>query len=223
MGKGTAATALPYDFDTDLMDRVKAHGKPFLRIYPFSPTAVVAGRGSDLAQEIYLSHVISDHIPLYRRKGGGCSVVLDPGNLIVSLAFPAPGIAGIKPYFNGACDWLLAGLHRAGFKGVYRDGTFDLVLEDRKIAGSCFYRTKGAAFFSAALLVSPDLSAMDRYLAFPPRQPDYRKSRPHREFVTGLDRYEPGLTPQILAKRLSFLSHDRDNLKFLVPDNPVRN
>jgi lipoate-protein ligase A len=76
------------------------------------------------------------------------------------------------------------------------------VKEDWKIGGSCFYRAKGIAYYSAAVLVTPDLDAMDRYLAHPPREPVYRRSRSHKAFVSGLDRWFPELTAEKLAQDL---------------------
>jgi lipoate-protein ligase A len=56
--------------------------------------------------------------------------------------------------------------------------------------------------YSATLLVDPDLDLVERYLAHPPREPEYRRGRPHRDFMGrlgGLDTTPPG---EILAGRL---------------------
>ncbi len=41
-------------------------------------------------------------------------------------------------------------------------------------------------YYQASLLVNPDLSLFERYLYYPPREPSYRRGRPHREFCTSL-------------------------------------
>nr|WP_321415233.1 hypothetical protein [uncultured Desulfobacter sp.] len=92
---------------------------------------------------------------------------------------------------------------RSGLTGIYQDGISDIVKENRKIGGSCFYRAKGIAYYSAAILVTPDLGAMDRYLAHPPREPVYRGNRSHKAFVSGLDRWFPELTAKKLSQDLS--------------------
>lgn len=201
--KKPEAGVLPFDFDNPLMTAVAKGSGPQVSVYPFFFPAVVAGRGTDLAQEIHLTRVRSDGVRLFRRPGGGCSVFLDPGNLIVSLAFPAEGFGNVQALFDSASSEVIQGLERAGIPGVYQDGISDLVIEDRKIGGSCFYRAKGLAYYSAALLVNPDLDSMDRYLLHPPREPAYRKGRAHREFVAGLDRLHPGLSPERLGLRLT--------------------
>jgi lipoate---protein ligase len=86
-----------------------------------------------------------------------------------------------------------------GLTGIYQDGVSDLVLENRKVGGSSFYRSKGLAYYTASLLVSTDLDAMDRYLFHPPREPAYRRHRGHQTFVMRLDRAFPGLVPATLA------------------------
>lgn len=192
---------LPYDFDDDLMAHALAGKGPVVRTRPFGSEAVVLGRGSDPQTEIYIPRIIADRIPVYRRKGGGCPVFLDPGNLIVSLVLPAPGIGGIRDLFHGCTQWLVQRLLNMGVAGVYKDGISDLVVRGHKIGGTCFYRTSGFAYYAAAILVNPDLDLMDRYLPHPPREPDYRRGRPHKNFVAGLNRFLSGITAQTLAKK----------------------
>ena len=167
---------------------------PVCKIYPFGHRAVVAGRGSRLSLELNLTRLRRDKIPVYRRRGGGCAVFLDSGNLIVSIAFPAEGFGNVGPLFTKACRRVIRGLEASGITGVHQDGISDLVIDDRKIGGTCFHRSKGMAYYSAALLVTPDLDAMESYLFHPPREPAYRRGRPHRDFVTGLASFFPGLT-----------------------------
>lgn len=191
-----------YDFDDDLMDKLENSATPLLKVYPFPFRAIVAGRGSCLDQEIRLDRALADHVPVYRRKGGGCSVFLDPGNLIVSIAFPARGFSGIQQLFNMASQWLIRALSNLNIKGINQDGVSDLVIDSQKIGGSCFYRAKGLGYYSASILVAPDLAAMAHYLKYPPREPDYRKGRSHGNFVQGLGTFFPDLTADFLARQL---------------------
>lgn len=191
-----------YAFDQHLLDRVRHTGKPKIAIYPFAFPAVVAGRGSDLETEIRLSRCARDQMPVFRRKGGGCSVFLDSGTLIVSMILPAKGFAGIQHLFNQCNHSLIQALETAGLSGIYQDGVSDLVLADRKVGGTSLYRSNNLAYYSASLLVSTDLDAMDRYLFHPPREPDYRKHRSHKDFVMRLDNAFSGMTPATLADEL---------------------
>jgi lipoate-protein ligase A len=202
LAHGLIHNVLPFDFDNDLLKLMKNANLPKFRVYPFPFKAIVAGRGSDLEREIRLRLCLQDNIPLYRRHGGGCSVFLDPGNLIVSIAFPAQGFSGIQRLFNRCNDWLIKGFESLGLTGLYADGVSDLVIDNRKIGGSCFYRTKGFGYYSAAILVSPDIESMEKYLYPPPREPSYRKKRSHKNFVIGLDTIISGMTINRLVQGL---------------------
>lgn len=195
-------TVRPFAFDDDLLARVKQTGREAVRIYPFSERAVVAGRGSTLSLELNPESIRERRVSLFRRLGGGCSVYLDPGNLIVSIAFPAEGFGNIAPLFDLAGGRLIQALDQAGISGVYKAGISDLVIRDRKVGGSCLYRTRGLAYYSASLLVSPDLETMAACLSHPPREPAYRQGRSHQAFVAGLNHFYPELTPSGLQTGL---------------------
>jgi lipoate-protein ligase A len=114
-------------------------------------------------------------------------VVLDPGNVIVSVVLPVTGIGGNKKHFARLSAWLIAGLAQIGFEEITPNGISDLVLGDRKVAGSCIYRSKEILYYSASLLVAPEVELMERYLEHPPREPEYRRGRSHADFVRGLE------------------------------------
>ncbi len=176
-----------YDLDDTMVEATRADGKPRLKIYPYDKVAVVLGRGSDAEAEVHMDAVQAHGVPVYRRTGGGCSVVLDPGNVIVSLALPATGFGRNNAYFDAITQWLIQGLERIGVHGVARDGVSDLVLGNRKVSGSCIRRFKDYLYFSATLLVRPDIDAVARYLKHPPREPKHRGGRDHTDFMGSLE------------------------------------
>jgi len=178
---------VPFGDDDDLVDALRRDGKPHVRVYRSDRVRVILGRGSNVESEVHLARIREDNVPLERRAGGGCAVVLDPGNVIVSVVLPIPGLGETRRWFKYCCDWLAAGLERCGVNGVHVSGISDLAIGDRKIAGTALHRSKGLLYFSASLLVTPRLELLDRYLPHPPREPDYRSKRPHRAFVIGLN------------------------------------
>ncbi len=91
---------IPYDRDDEMMERTRGDGQPRVRVYRFDHVAVVIGRGGHQDLELRTKNITADGVPLYKRPGGGCSVVLDPGNAIVSLALPVPGIGRIRTAFD---------------------------------------------------------------------------------------------------------------------------
>jgi lipoate-protein ligase A len=175
-----------YDRDEDLIEAVLADGLARVRVLSYPETTVVIGRSGKERVELDLDAIAADDVPVLRRRGGGCSVVLDPGNAIVSVVLPMPGMAGITRAFDRISDWLIEALARLGVPGVTQRGVSDLVFRDRKIGGSCIYRRAGLLYYSTTLLVDPDLELVERYLAHPPREPDYRGGRSHRDFMGSL-------------------------------------
>ena len=125
-------------------------------------------------------------MPILRRRGGGCAVLLDPGNVVVSAALAARGIGDNLRHFARLSRWLIDGLDRLGIHGLRQAGISDLAVGQRKVGGACIYRSRGLLFYTASLLVAPDLERMERYLRHPPREPDYRAGRRHRDFVGAL-------------------------------------
>jgi lipoate-protein ligase A len=194
-----AGVVLPYVLDDELAAATAADGRPRVRVYRPDRVSVVLGRGSRAQTELHLDEVHADGIPLMRRAGGGCSVVLDPGNVIVVAAVPQRGLPHIRRLFAALSAWMLDGLARAGVRGVHREDVSDLALGDRKIGGASLYLPRDAALYGVSLLVEPDVVRMERYLAHPPREPDYRRGRRHADFVGRL----ADLPEQWTAERLA--------------------
>lgn len=199
---------LPYDFDDELMEQTRGDGQPRVCVYPWKGVAVVIGRGGKQHLELDTQAIQADKVPLYKRPGGGCAVVLDPGNIVVSVALPLPGLSGIKTAFGVISQWLSTELEAMGVLGVTQEGVSDLVIDDLKIGGSCIYRTRNLLYYSTTLLVDPDLEMVHRYLPHPPREPHYRRGRVHSDFMGHLPPVKAGETPDIwaseLQKRLQF-------------------
>ena len=172
-----------YAHDDHIIESTRSGGLPALALHRPEGVMVVLGRGSDPRVELNVSSCVSDRVQVVRRSGGGCSVVLDPGNLVVSVSLAVNGLGRIRSHFDALTDWLIESLARVGVPGLVRAGVSDLVLDDRKIGGSCITRSRGLLLFSTTILVEPRVELMERYLAHPPREPGYRRGRPHRDFV----------------------------------------
>jgi lipoate-protein ligase A len=200
-----------YDFDDDLIETVSRGRQPAFKIYIAPLTAVVLGKGSKPEAELKMPNIRADGIPVLRREGGGCAVVLDAGNVIVSFALPVSGIKDNKRYFTRISGWLIESLKRAGVEGVRREGGSDLAMGDRKIGGSCIYRTNEILYYSTTLLVQADVFLMERYLRHPPREPDYRRGRTHRDFVGNIN---DGFTPESLSDDLKKVLNERETMIF---------
>ncbi len=183
---------IPYDRDDDMMAATLRDQQTRLRAIRFDEVAVVIGRGGHQDRELHTENIAADNIPLYKRPGGGCSVVLDPRNVIISLTLPLAGVGHIKSTFEAITVWLIASLAAAGIPDVVSRGVSDLVLHNRKVGGSCVYRTRGLLYYSTTLLWDPDLNLVQKYLQHPPREPGYRAGRPHQDFMGRLTSYSGG-------------------------------
>lgn len=185
-----------------ILDRVRRDGQAAAEVYRYTEVSAVLGRGGKSELELDAGALDAADVPVLRRRGGGCAVVLDPGNLVVSVAVPLPGIGGITSSFATISRWLIEALAQCDIPGVKQMGVSDLVLDNRKIGGSCIYRSRGLLHYSTTLLVDPDLDLIDQFLPHPPREPDYRRGRQHRDFVTTLRAAGLADDPDALAARL---------------------
>jgi lipoate-protein ligase A len=192
----------PYSRDEQLIDATARTGAAAVRVEREPHLCVVVGRGGDVATEVHADRVARDGVPLLRRRGGGCAVVLDPGNVVLALALPVPGVGGITSAFAAIGRWIADRLADCGVAGVRQEGTSDLAVGDRKLGGSCIWRTRGLLSYATTVLVRPDIDLMERYLPHPPREPEYRRGRSHRDFVTSVAALGGPDDPDVLAPTL---------------------
>jgi lipoate-protein ligase A len=191
-----------YDFDDDIIEATRKDRQPRINIYrPTKPMAVL-GVASKPGIELNLDACLADQVPILRRHGGGCAVVIDPGNVVISMVVPIGGIRGISQYFNWLSLLLLAGLAEIGVPNVRRSGLSDIVINNRKVAGACVWCSKDFLYYSATLLVEPRIDLIERYLKYPPKEPPYRKGRAHRDFVGSLNMEMPTRSPDKIAREL---------------------
>lgn len=159
-----------------------------LRFWSWPTLAVVVGAGGKLDEEIDRDACRADQIAIARRSSGGGTVLLGPGCLLYSLILPMtadPSLADL----NASYRFLMGRLARALADvrdGIDWSGISDLVWQDRKISGNAQQRKRTHLLHHGTLLFDFDLSLIPRYLKHPPRMPEYRRGRPHREFVTNL-------------------------------------
>jgi lipoate-protein ligase A len=204
----------PYDLDDDLIAATLVDGQARVRVKRYQGKAVVLGRGGSPEAELHRDAIIDDGVPVLRRHGGGCAVFLDPGNVIVSVVWPLPGLGGIKNAFDEISSGLIATLADAGLPGVTQEGVSDLVLNGRKIGGSCIYRSRDLLYYSTTLLIDPELQLVERYLKQPPREPEYRRRRSHTEFMGSISNSLGALAAERLA-----LSLERPDLRRMMCGN----
>jgi lipoate-protein ligase A len=191
--------------DMLVLDRLDGSAGHAVAAYPVRKTEVVLGRSTSL-EEVHADRCRADRVPVLRRAGGGGVVVLSPGMVVISVA----GTSGIpfclREHMNLVNRRVMAALEGLGVGDLSLRGISDIALGDRKLLGSYLYRRRDLVLYQGSLLVNPDLGLIDRYLKHPRTEPDYRRGRPHADFLTSLRRQGYTLTPgQVAAEILEVL------------------
>jgi lipoate-protein ligase A len=181
-------------------DNIFIHGatsqeKPFVRIYEQDAIEIIHGPSCRIINsEIFVDRCKTDGVQITERRGGGGTVVLSPGVLVIIVVGDKKNnCESATDIFRRIHARLIIALCKAGIDDVVCAGISDLSVNGKKILGSSLYmgsigqRSKSPLFYyQSSLMVSNDISLMDRYLRHPLREPDYRRGRGHREFCTTL-------------------------------------
>jgi len=162
---------------------------PTLRFWEMAQPAVVLGMNSRLTEEVLLGACRADGVAIARRCSGGGAVVLAPGCLIFSLVLPSTGSSPLdaRSSITEVLNRLAAKLRDHGLE-VRPAGISDLAWQERKVSGNSQRRLRRYFLHHGTLLYDFDVHLAERYLPMPPRQPEYRRGRSHRQFLTNLPR-----------------------------------
>ncbi len=153
--------------------------------YP-SVLCVVVGQSGKLERSILLDAVIRDGLPVYRRPSGGEAVLLSPDTLVISAIITETDFRSPLIYFRIFNQLVKESLESLGIHRLEYRGISDIAIGEKKILGSAIYRTQRKIFYHAVLNVAMPNSAIAAYLSHPQKEPDYRRGRPHDQFVTSL-------------------------------------
>jgi lipoate-protein ligase A len=194
--------------DEALLDWAEAEDPEweFLRLWEAPQPMVVVGRSTRVDQEVHVDFCRERGIKVVRRSSGGASIVAGPGCLMYAVVLSyklRPELKDIPNahsfVLNCNADQLTAALRGAGT--VLHAGTSDLVVVEasdspavadfsasspRKFSGNSLRCRRTHLLYHGTLLYDFDLALVETCLRLPPRQPDYRQSRAHADFVTNL-------------------------------------
>ncbi len=197
----------------DLLDRYRQTGVPVYRLYEPPTLCAVLGASGKPAQDLLLEHLEADGVPWMKRRGGGGTVILGPGQVVLALVTTVESPFRNREYAAAINSWIVDSLALLGVNGVHPEGISDLAIGEKKIVGTSLYRTRLVLFYQASLLVSNDISVFTRYLAMPTKVPEYRAGRSHEEFCTTIAREGYAVTVRdvigamesVVSKRLPLL------------------
>jgi len=187
----------PGGAEDPLGESVADPARPWLRIFEPRDVRIVIGRHQRARREVLLDAARDDAVPIHRRFAGGGSVVLAPGMLVVALRTAVDGPDPQK-VFAGVNRALGQGIAAAcGIEPVCR-GHGDLAIREggseRKVVGASLRIVRARAFYLGVCLHRDAAAPMDRYLAHPSREPEYREGRSHGDFCTHLGRWCPEIS-----------------------------
>jgi lipoate-protein ligase A len=149
-------------------------------------TIIVLGQSNTPERSLILENVVSDGIPVTKRPTGGEAVILTPRMAVITVAREFPGLVRSRDFFMDVNGMILDLLSDLGVKNYSTRGISDLTIGHRKILGSSMHRRENRLVYHAVLNIAGDPSIFEKYLRHPAREPDYRRNRPHGEFVTSL-------------------------------------
>ncbi len=183
-----------YDLpDAELLSAPEPTG---YRIWRPERLYVVLGRANNAGDSLISGNILADDVPVYKRPSGGESVILSPRMVVFSAKIRFSKYMNTSATFRQINILLISRLSELNIKELGSKGISDISIGSRKIAGSSMYLLKESLFYHAVMNIDEDVSLMTRYLQHPKREPDYRKGRPHEEFVTSLSRegynFKPG-------------------------------
>lgn len=171
-------------------DQILQHAAEPVHIACWIPEQPVVVLGSSNKAELELNrdHCLEDHVKVYRRYGGGGAVVLHRGCVIVSIGMWVRELFENQRYFTLLNELLIQALAKEWplLKDLRQRGISDIVWQDRKIAGTSLFRSRNYLLYQASILVQDDIPLINRYLAHPSKEPDYRGKRDHGSFLTSL-------------------------------------
>jgi lipoate-protein ligase A len=163
-------------------------GGEVLRLWESPTYAVVVGSGGSIGHDVNEPACREDGVPVLRRASGGGTVVIGPGCLCFAVVMGydrAAGLREIAPSARYVLRWVADSL-RPVVPGVTVEAISDLAAGGLKFSGNAQQRKRRHFLHHGTLLCGFDLERVSRYLLPPERQPDYRRHRPHAEFVTNL-------------------------------------
>ena len=184
-------------------------GPEVLRFWEPQQYFVVVGYSNHIEREVNVAACRERRFPILRRCTGGGTVLQGPGCLNHSLILridydPAlQTITGTNRFVmernRAALETLLSGSSRrkeALFakseirnpkSEIYVCGHTDLAINGRKFSGNAQRRKRRTVLFHGTFLLDFDLVLVNRLLPMTSKEPDYRRSRSHAEFLMNLN------------------------------------
>jgi lipoate-protein ligase A len=193
----------------------------YLRFWESSRIFIVMGRIGRAEIDVNSVNAQKDNITVLRRSSGGGTVVQGPGCLNYTLVLSKqkhPEINDLRRSYEWISAKVIEALRLQGLEAYFRP-TSDMATgaQEKKFSGNAQRRGKHYILHHGTILYNFDLSLISRYLNIPKDIPEYRRHRPHTDFVTNIPIdprvFKVDLTKSFQASTLS--SPSKEELSFL--------
>lgn len=168
----------------------KFAGGEVLRFWESPKPFVVLGRIGKEEDDVDFAAVRRDHVPVLRRTSGGGTVVQGPGCLNYTLVLSKgrdQSIGDLRKSYQWISERVIEALALQNQQTVFRPiSDIALASGDKKFSGNAQRRGKDFILHHGTILYNFDLALISRYLRMPKDIPDYRRSRPHDDFVVNI-------------------------------------
>jgi len=177
--------------DEALLDwREEESGDEILRFWEPRQHFVVLGYSNRTRVEVNLDSCKKLGVPVLRRCSGGGTVLQGPGCLNYALLLkihddsPLTNITKANAFImnrnRNALNSLLDGK-------VLIQGHTDMTLQGLKFSGNSQRRKRHFLLFHGSFLLNLDLALVEQVLKMPSQQPQYRRRRAHKDFLTNVN------------------------------------
>ena len=118
--------------------------------------SVIFGRNQVVENEVNIGYCREHGIHIYRRKSGGGCVYADLDNVMLSLVTDGDNVGFT---FNRFVQMILLVLRRMGIEAVGTSHN-DIMIGDRKVCGTAFYKLPGRSIVHSTLLYDTNMQHM---------------------------------------------------------------
>lgn len=171
-------------------DQVLARCEEALALELWIPqqTLVVLGRSNRMSSETFAERCARDGVEVLKRLGGGGTVLLHSGCLVVSVGAWVREFYANDRYFRLLNQAIIDTISmRLPERTLEQKGYSDIVCEGRKLVGTSLFRSRNYLLYQASILVETRMDQIEKYLPHPSAEPQYRQGRSHKAFLMGLE------------------------------------
>ena len=148
-----------------------------------TPPAIVMGISGKPEQLVNGARFLENPLPIIRRFSGGGTVVVDHNTIFVTLILNKEEL-DTPPFPQKIMEWTEQ-LYKPAFGPRFQLRGSDYTIDNRKFGGNAQYLQKERILHHSTLLWDYDPKTM-ALLTVPPRSPEYRNNRNHKEFLCSL-------------------------------------